>query len=167
MKSFSNIFKTKKTYYFNNFQYKIKHFFSTGSQNEMYIWLSNVSPGKRVDDYKNKLEVSNNPRKLGYFEDKNPQYIFMGPRHSGVVTERGDLYTFGGGNWGILGHGDENSIRFNSPKLVEYFSKNNIKIKKVVMGDYHTLALTEDGYLYSWGWGGKKGMMSFIFSGNK
>jgi alpha-tubulin suppressor-like RCC1 family protein len=28
---------------------------------------------------------------------------------------------FGSGNWGVLGQGTETDVRFDSPKLVEYF----------------------------------------------
>jgi hypothetical protein len=144
-----------------------KSYFSTSTnKTELYIWLSNVSPGRRTDDYKNKLILSNYPKKLDFFDDKNPKYIYMGPRHSGVVTEKGELYTFGTGNWGVLGHGNEDNVNFNQPKLVEYFAKNNIKIRKVCMGDFHTLALSEDGNVYSWGYGGKKGFMNLLFTGN-
>ena len=143
-----------------------KSFFSTLTKNnQLYIWLSNVSPGRRTDDYKNKLILSNYPKKLDFFDDKNPKHIYMGPRHSGVVTENGELYTFGTGNWGVLGHGNEDNVNFNQPKLVEYFTKNNIKIKQVCMGDFHTMALSEDGSVYTWGYGGKKGFLNLFFKG--
>jgi alpha-tubulin suppressor-like RCC1 family protein len=136
-----------------------------GKKTELYIWLSNVSPGRRTDDYKNKLILANFPRKLDFFDDKNPKNIYMGPRHSGVVTENGELYTFGSGNWGVLGHGTEESINFHEPKKVEFFTKNNIKVKKVCMGDFHTMVLAEDGSVYTWGFGGKKGFLNLFFSG--
>ncbi len=149
----------------NVFNYLNKSNFSTNNKkNSLYIWLSNVSPGKRKDDYKNYFTLSNYPRKMDFFNDKNPIDLYMGPRHSGVVTESGDLYTFGTGNWGVLGHGNENSVSHTDPKRVEYFSKNNIKIKKVRMGDFHTLALAEDGSVYSWGFGGKKGFLNLFFT---
>ena len=139
-------------------------FFNFSSKNEVYIWLSNVSPGRRKDDYKNFLILSNYPRKIDFFDDKAPKDLYMGPRHSGVVTQDGDLYTFGSGNWGVLGHGNENAIPHTEPKLVEYFKKNNIKIKKVCMGDFHTMVLTEDGVVYTWGFAGKKGLFNYFFS---
>jgi len=133
----------------------------------IYVWLSNVSPGRRTDDYKNKLIVSNHPKKLKFFDGKNPKSVYMGPRHSGVITENGELYTFGTGNWGVLGHGDETSVKIQEPKLVEYFKNKNIKIKKVCMGDFHTLALTEQGDVYTWGFGGKPGFLNLLFRGNE
>jgi len=89
----------------------------------------------------------------------------MGPRHSGVVTEKGELYTFNTVNW-VLGQGNEYNVNLNQPKLVEYFAKNNIKVKKVCMGDFHTKALSEDGSVYTWGYGGKQGFMNLLFTGN-
>ncbi len=133
------------------------------NSNQLYLWLSNVSPGKRKDDYTNFFTLSNYPRKLDFFNDKNPIDVYMGPRHSAVVTENGDMYTFGSGNWGVLGHGNEDNVPHSAPKKVEYFAKNNIKIKKASMGDFHTLALTQDGSVYSWGYGGKKGFLNMFF----
>jgi regulator of chromosome condensation len=34
---------------------------------------------------------------------------------------------------------------------ISYFNDNNIKISKVICGSLHTLALTTDGKVYSWG----------------
>jgi alpha-tubulin suppressor-like RCC1 family protein len=158
-----SLFKNKLTQKgFFSLQYSC---FTSSNKNELYIWLSNVSPGKRKDDYTNFLKISNYPRKLDFFDDKNPVELYMGPRHSAVITNNGDMYTFGTGNWGVLGHGNESSVSHTEPKRIEFFAKNNIKIKKASMGDFHTLALTEDGSVYSWGFGGKKGFMNLFFTG--
>lgn len=128
----------------------------------LYIWLSNVSPGMRSDDYKNRFAMQSLPQKIEFFEDKCPKYIYMGPRHSSVIDEKGDLYTFGSGNWGVLGHGDEKSLNYHSPKKVDYFIRHNKKVKKVCLGDFHSIVLTEDGEVYSWGYGGRKGFLGFF-----
>jgi alpha-tubulin suppressor-like RCC1 family protein len=129
----------------------------------LYLWISNVSPGRRAADYKNKFVFRNTPTKVEFYEGLNPKYVYLGPRHSAVVTDNGELYTFGSGNWGVLGHGNENSVAADKPKPVEYFKKNNIKIKKVSMGDFHTVALSEKGEVYTWGYGGRKGFLNLFF----
>lgn len=53
----------------------------------------------------------------------NPVKIRMGLRASGVVTRDGHLYTFGNGNWGVLGHGNEKNINHNMAKRVDKFVK--------------------------------------------
>jgi alpha-tubulin suppressor-like RCC1 family protein len=162
-----SIFKNKvaKTFYNNIHNAKFSTSAPTG-KNQLYMWLSNVSPGKRKDDYTNYFTLANYPRKVNFFDDKNPIELYMGPRHSGVITENGELYTFGTGNWGVLGHGNEEAVSHTEPKRVEYFHKNNIKIKKVSMGDFHTMALADDGSVYTWGFGGKKGYFNLFFTGN-
>ena len=55
----------------------------------------------------------------------------IGLRHSAVITQDGKLYTFGNGNWGVLGHGNEESIKFTKPKLVEGLVREGVKIKDV------------------------------------
>lgn len=52
---------------------------------------------------------------------------------------------------GALGHGDKK--HHFTPKKVEFFEKNNIKIKWVSAGLYHTCALATTGELYTWGRG--------------
>lgn len=135
---------------------------NANSNTSLYIWISNVYPGIRTEDMKNFMKMSNTPKKIEYFEGKNPINCYCGPRHTGVITKDGDLYTFGTGKWGVLGHGDETSVNFDKPKLVEYFKNNNIKIKKICLGDFHSLALTTDGDLYSWGFEGDKGILGFF-----
>lgn len=40
--------------------------------------------------------------------------------------------------------------------MIDYFSKHNIAIKDVVAGERHTIALTEKGEVYTWGFGRKR-----------
>jgi alpha-tubulin suppressor-like RCC1 family protein len=92
----------------------------------------------------------------------NPTKISMGPRASGVITENGELYTFGNGNWGILGHGNEKNVSFKTPKLVEKFVNRNIKVTDCAFGRYHAAAISDDGSLYTWGYGGKAGYFNYF-----
>ena len=86
----------------------------------------------------------------------------MGTRASGIVDKDGQLFTFGSGNWGVLGHGNEDNIGFKNPQLVEKFVQRNLKVVDVAFGRYHAVALVDDGSLWTWGYGGKPGFFSFF-----
>jgi E3 ubiquitin-protein ligase HERC4 len=70
-----------------------------------------------------------------------------GRHHSVVVTEKGSVYTFGRGTSGVLGHGDR--LHQFTPKIVRKLS--HVCIASTASGDNHTLALTVDGMVFSWG----------------
>ena len=73
-----------------------------------------------------------------------------GDRHTAAVTDEGALYTWGNGEGGRLGHGDED------PKLVPVRVAGALGGKCVVAasaGDSHTADVTEEGELYTWGIG--------------
>lgn len=70
-----------------------------------------------------------------------------------AITTDGHLYTSGEGKYGALGHNDGKD--YKEPKLVEFFVKNNLKIVDVVCGYSNMMALTQDGDVWTWGWGGK------------
>jgi len=90
------------------------------------------------------------PKKVEEF-DKNVVKVATGPNHTAVITSTGrvifnnhladgDLYTFGAGNYGMLGHGNDNSVI--NPKRVEFFKQNGLKVIDVACGENHTIALT-------------------------
>lgn len=87
----------------------------------------------------------------------------LGEYHTAALCDDGSVYTWGYAgkvgmfSWmytqevGALGHGDKK--HHFTPKKVEFFEKNNIKVKAITAGLYHTNALADDGQLYTWGRG--------------
>jgi alpha-tubulin suppressor-like RCC1 family protein len=61
------------------------------------------------------------------------------------LTEDGEVFTWGFGKNGALGHGDWNQV--DTPKKVEGLKD----IVKIDCGIDYTIALDKNGKLYSWG----------------
>jgi len=98
----------------------------------------------------------NVPTKIEALSGIEIESISCGGRHTACIDVDGNVYTFGwAGNrifgCGGLGHGNKQSL--NSPKQIEYFSKNGIKIRQVSCGEKHTLAIDEAGNAYAFGEG--------------
>ena len=64
-----------------------------------------------------------------------------------ALTGNGTVYSWGQGDGGLLGHGDTLSQSF--PKVIQ--GLKSLEIQSVVCGGLHTLALTKQGVIYSWG----------------
>ncbi|XP_002533468.2 PH, RCC1 and FYVE domains-containing protein 1 isoform X1 [Ricinus communis] len=87
--------------------------------------------------------------------------IACGTWHSALATSNGKLFTFGDGAFGVLGHGDRESLSF--PKEVQLLS--GLKTIKVACGVWHTAAIVEvmsqsganvsSRKLFTWGDGDK------------
>jgi alpha-tubulin suppressor-like RCC1 family protein len=158
-----NIQKFNYTNSLNNLYTKVPK----NTKTSLFMWSTNTLIGRRKSDLKNKWNFSNNPIRIDFFEGLNPIYIYCGLQHYAIITENGDLYTFGEGTRGILGHGfDLENISYKKPRLVKFFKNENLKVKKVTLGLNHSLALTEDGNLFSWGWGGKLRLPFSYYKGN-
>ncbi|KAI3816471.1 hypothetical protein L1987_16169 [Smallanthus sonchifolius] len=59
--------------------------------------------------------------------------------HTALATVDGKLFTFGDGTFGVLGHGDRESLKYP----VEVQSLNGLKALKVACGVWHTAAIVE------------------------
>ncbi|KAF5752393.1 disease resistance family protein [Tripterygium wilfordii] len=87
--------------------------------------------------------------------------IACGSWHSALATSNGKLFTFGDGAFGVLGHGDRESV--SCPKEVQLLS--GLKTLKVACGVWHTAAIVEvmgqpganisSRKLFTWGDGDK------------
>jgi len=77
----------------------------------------------------------------------------MGPYHSAVITTNGELYTMGCGKYGALGQDKEAENEY-LPSKINFFSEKNLKVTDAVCGEHHTIVVTENGELWSFGFGG-------------
>lgn len=119
------------------------HFGLLGHGNEVSHWVP-----KRVNGPLEGIHVSS---------------ISCGPWHTAVVTSSGQLFTFGDGTFGVLGHGDRKSV--SKPREVE--SLKGLRTVRAACGVWHTAAVVEimvgnssssncsSGKLFTWGDGDK------------
>ncbi|GAM25816.1 hypothetical protein SAMD00019534_089910 [Acytostelium subglobosum LB1] len=73
--------------------------------------------------------------------------VSAGAVHVALTTNSGLIYTWGDGQTGRLGHGNEDSLAHPMP----IDSLRQYKIKAVCCGGKGTVALTHDGVLLTWG----------------
>ncbi|KAF3777970.1 putative E3 ubiquitin-protein ligase [Nymphaea thermarum] len=78
-------------------------------------------------------------RVSGPLEGLQVSSVACGTWHSAVATSNGQLFTFGDGTFGVLGHGTRESTAY--PKEVE--SLRGLKTIKVACGVWHTAAIVE------------------------
>ena len=72
-----------------------------------------------------------------------------GDGHCLAITNTGQVYSWGEGSYGRLGHGDTSTIK--NPKWVE--ALKDVVVVQVSCGSRHSAAVTADGVLYTWGSG--------------
>jgi alpha-tubulin suppressor-like RCC1 family protein len=84
----------------------------------LYIWKAMPRFSTKASQTGDKFSIpSGKPMRIDAIKDVKS--IHMGTRASGIIDGEGNLYTFGSGNWGVLGHGNEDNVAFKKPKLVQ------------------------------------------------
>lgn len=89
------------------------------------------------------------PKLIESLRNKRIRDIACGSSHSAAITSSGELYTWGLGEYGRLGHGDNNTQL--KPKRVEKMLPHRVVQIACGSRDAQTLCLTEDGFVFSWG----------------
>ena len=109
-------------------------------------------------------ESRSTPKVIDGLVGKKAIQVACGWCHTIVCTSNGRVYSFGDGEYGQLGHGD--SKEQWTPTLIEALSEGKFVVK-VACGWSHSMALTSEGRLYTWGSGvnGKLGHGSELNSG--
>ncbi|RDX68758.1 PH, RCC1 and FYVE domains-containing protein 1, partial [Mucuna pruriens] len=79
------------------------------------------------------------PKRVGPLEGIQVVSVACGAWHLALTTSNGKLFTFGDGRFGVLGHGDRESVSY--PKEVQLLSGQ--KAIKVACGVWHTAAIIE------------------------
>ncbi|XP_077216789.1 regulator of chromosome condensation (RCC1) family protein [Tasmannia lanceolata] len=96
------------------------------------------------------------------FLDEAPELVKIiqvscGEYHTAAISENGEVYTWGLGNMGQLGHC---SLQYGDKELLprRVVSLDGVVVKDVACGGVHTCAITIKGALYAWG-GGQSGQL--------
>ncbi|KAK7315201.1 hypothetical protein VNO77_33737 [Canavalia gladiata] len=101
-------------------------------------------------------------RVAGPLEGLHVAFVACGPWHTALITSTGQLFTFGDGTFGVLGHGNRENVSY--PREVE--SVSGLRTLAVACGVWHTAAVVEviatqsstsvsSGKLFTWGDGDK------------
>mmetsp|Transcript_35250 Transcript_35250/g.58918 ORF Transcript_35250/g.58918 Transcript_35250/m.58918 type:complete len:956 (+) Transcript_35250:97-2964(+) len=89
------------------------------------------------------------PNPVSDLQGKAVRQVECGDYHTVCLLENGELYSFGSGDQGQLGHGSRTSQWF--PHLViAFFGKTVVHVS---CGPWHTAAVLDNGELYTWGEG--------------
>ncbi|NXS53290.1 RCCD1 protein, partial [Brachypteracias leptosomus] len=62
--------------------------------------------------------------------------VSCGSRHTAAVTRGGELYTWGWGKYGQLGHGDDASS--DQPRRVKFLAAEGLRVEEVTCGPWST-----------------------------
>lgn len=87
------------------------------------------------------------PKPVETLQVLDTQSIACGSKHAVLLTKHGQIYSWGDGAGGRLGHGVEADVCH--PKLIDAFSGFNVEL--VACSEYHSCAVTLSGDLYTWG----------------
>lgn len=122
-----------------------KHCLALTAEGEVYSW-GEGDDGKLGHGTKSS---SDRPRVIEALRGKEVTDIACGGAHSACVTVNGELYTWGKGRYGRLGHGDsEDQCK---PKLVAALTEYHVIDVACGSGDAQTLCITDNDIVWSWG----------------
>ena len=119
---------------------------SRNELNEVYVTgRSDLSLGVPLPRSKYNIEV---PKCIDILSSRQIAVVAPMPFASGCVTQSGDVFTWGHGRYGRLGHG--NTASYPSPYCV--LGLSSYKVSMLAGGDNHMLALCQNsGDVFSWG----------------
>ncbi|XP_052077229.1 E3 ubiquitin-protein ligase HERC2-like isoform X2 [Mytilus californianus] len=122
-----------------------KHCLALSADGEVYSWGEGedgkLGHGNRC--------TCDRPRVIESLRGKEVNDIAAGGAHSACITANGELYTWGKGRYGRLGHGDSEDQ--SKPKLVEALKGYRVIDVACGSGDAQTLCITDDDNVWSWG----------------
>ncbi len=120
------------------------HVIAITEENKVYIWGFNnfgqLGNGTYDDCFV--------PHLLNELNDENITAVCCGGWHSLALTSNGKVYAWGSNRFGQIGNECDNECQLTTIKIEKFEEKTIVAIS---CGYYHSLALTENGRIYSWG----------------
>eukprot|EP01084_Bolivina_argentea_P264762 448596_1 len=91
---------------------------------------------------------------------KNIKTFDIGSCHTICVDNNNNIFAFGWNGWGQMGLGNSDGNNHSQPTMIPFFNQSKIGIMDVKCGDCHSLALSINHKIYSWGgnWNGQCGL---------
>ncbi|ODV77793.1 RCC1/BLIP-II protein [Suhomyces tanzawaensis NRRL Y-17324] len=145
------------------------HCFAIDHDDKVYAWGLNQFGQCALTDENGDLEdgsTISKPTVVDSLSNKNIVEIAAGEHHTLAVTENGDALAWGRYDMKEVGiskndlpestfkdqHGNPRSIP--TPTKLKFIKDDSgIKIKSVGAGSHHSFAITDDGFVYAWGFG--------------
>jgi len=115
------------------------HALSLTEEGELYGWGHRIGNGRELDEP--------TPHHVTAFVGRRVKSVDACGFSSCAITEKGELYTWGRGEWGTLGHGDEENQ--SAPRRVE--GLNGVRVAAAATCQTHTLVADEDGVVWAFG----------------
>ncbi|KAB2001996.1 hypothetical protein ES319_D11G035200v1 [Gossypium barbadense] len=117
----------------------------------VFIWGEGTANGLLGGSHKTQTTVTRidalSPKALESTVLLDAHNISCGYKHAVLVTKQGQIFSWGEGRGGRLGHGVEADV--SQPRLIG--ALNGSAIGLVACGEFHTCAVTLSGDLYTWG----------------
>jgi regulator of chromosome condensation len=125
------------------------HMFLFDNQNKVYGWGLNNHGQLGLGDEENRSR----PTKLKAFNNVDVEFVCTGQHHSLALSKDHKVYSWGRGDYGQLGHGDDEKRL--EPTVIQFFEnlEGGDHVVQIACGANHSLALTKNGKIYSWGFG--------------
>ena len=119
---------------------------------ELYVWGAGTLTGLGVDEdvctpTLLDLQSKAKSKKLLNSDVNKISQIACGGLHTTVVTQNGELYTWGSSEGGQLGHTSTEDLSqelVKYPTRVEYLAEKGLSVSQVSCGEAHTVVLTSD-----------------------
>ncbi|XP_058465564.1 probable E3 ubiquitin-protein ligase HERC2 [Malaya genurostris] len=122
-----------------------KHVLALSSANEVWSW--GVGDGGRLGH--GDTISKDIPTRIVALVDKQVCGIVCGASYSAAITSSGELFTWGRGTYGRLGHG--NSDDKFVPTQVQALKSYKVVDVALGSGDAHSMCVTDAGLLFAWG----------------
>jgi alpha-tubulin suppressor-like RCC1 family protein len=122
------------------------HVIAVNHKHEVYVWGSNslgqLGNGKTQSNF-------HTPELNHYLIGKSIVQICCGDWHSLALTRFGDVYAWGDNQFGQIGIESERECESKPVKLNSFSGQ---KIISISCGSMHSMALSENGIAFSWGY---------------
>jgi alpha-tubulin suppressor-like RCC1 family protein len=95
------------------------------------------------------VEDRHSPARVVGLSDHPVHEVFAGSVHTCVLTRSGDVFSFG--KFEYTGHGELGGDDVLLPRRLDAFGTSTVTQISVGPGGYHTIALTSDRQVFTWG----------------